>query len=92
MLTTLKATIIFHGASSLQQQVWLPRALDEIQQRGAWRSHKSVIRYEKAARLQHSGSKRTPAPDGYLRTCESQIEEAFLKGRRVPLPPLLTLP
>jgi len=58
-----------------------------VKARGDWRWDRSVRRYEKHARLTHTGTAYPGWLDLYLEECEKHLEDIFLKGRPVPLPP-----
>lgn len=59
------------------------RSLHEVQKRGGWKAHKSVLRYEKAGRLSLSYQSMPAHIRTYCDLCEAQLGEVFL-GRAVP--------
>ena len=61
--------------------------MTEIQKRGQWRSHRSLSRYEKSARLASSLIQFHPLQQECFETCERRAEEIVLRGRLTLLPP-----
>ena len=57
------------------------RSLEEVQKRGRWRAHRSLVRYEKAARLAATMNSYTDQQQEYFRLCEQHIE-AIILGKR----------
>ena len=72
------------GASIDREARW--RSLPEVKQRGAWKTDKSVARYDKHARVGHSAQSYPPLLATYFDQCEACLADIFLRGRLVPLP------
>mmetsp|Transcript_86300 Transcript_86300/g.155440 ORF Transcript_86300/g.155440 Transcript_86300/m.155440 type:complete len:465 (-) Transcript_86300:300-1694(-) len=67
------------------------RTQDEVQKRGRWASHKSLARYEKAARLASTYNQLSLLQRTLFQACEDHIE-AIVLGRAFPeltLPPAI---
>ena len=63
------------------------RPLDEVQKRGRWRAMKSVMRYEKHARVAAEMEKLAPDQVAYFRTCEAALAACFVGGQSLPPAP-----
>jgi len=74
-----------HSGASIDHESGA-RTIPEIKHRGAWRSDKSVLRYDKHARLGHSTLRHPQALRLYGLECEKRLADGFLQGRWVPLP------
>ena len=59
------------------------RSLLEVQKRGQWRAHKSVVRYEKSARLASNWERLPASFKTHALVCEQDLG-AFLLGRKEP--------
>ena len=68
-----------HSGPSIDSALGL-RTRKEVQEQGRWSSDKSVLRYERKARLTMSLNKLTPAWRNYAETCESRLEALLLRG------------
>jgi len=92
--TTLEIDVVpyqtRHSGASIDRAS-AARTLGEVQARGAWRSAKSVVRYDKHARLQHSAQKYKSDTDAFFKECELHLADAFLAGKYPVLPSRLTL-
>jgi len=62
------------------------RTLQEIQKRGRWAAHKSVIRYEKTGRIQEAWRHHSARQQEYFTRCEQAVEVVFVTGRGLPAP------
>ena len=60
------------------------RTQAEVQKRGQWRAVKSVMRYEKSARLSATFAQLPEKLQRYAALCEEHLEEAMLNPNRVP--------
>eukprot|EP00971_Amphidinium_carterae_P183870 3650286-Amphidinium_carterae.1 len=60
------------------------RSLQEIQQRGRWLSHSSVVRYEKASRVASEWHKLEPRLRAFCEYCHTHLQELLI--RDAPLP------
>ena len=56
------------------------RPLDEVRKRGRWASHKSVVRYEKAARLSKAWHDLAAATQMQREALDARLEELLLRG------------
>jgi len=56
------------------------RPLDEVRKRGRWASHKSVVRYEKAARLSKAWHDLPAASQKRCEALDARLEELLLQG------------
>ena len=72
------------GPSIDRARQW--RLLHEVQKRGNWRSHKSVMRYEKSARLALSYQSLPPAVRHHCDMCEPLVGDVLLGRKPPPLP------
>ena len=77
------------GPSIDRSKGWRPAA--EVKKRGAWASHKSVVRYEKAARLAATWNKLSLEVRTTCQMAEKYLREIFL-GFPHPVIPLPRLP
>jgi hypothetical protein len=76
-----------HSGPSIDRARGL-RTQEEVQKRGRWASHKSLVRYEKAARLASTFNQLSADQRALCQACEDHIE-AIVLGRALPE---LTLP
>ena len=60
------------------------RTLQDIQKRGRWASHKSVIRYEKTGRIQEAWRHHSARQQEHFLRCEQAVEVVFTTGRGLP--------
>ena len=68
----------------------LYRTQDEVQKRGRWRVVKSVMRYEKHARLAESTHRFSAAMQAHFQNCEAQLADVVLGRAAAPaMPPSL---
>ena len=72
------------GPSWERMRGW--RSLPTVQKRGRWKALKSVMRYEKAGRLQQQMAQVPAVMAKHYAACESQIE-VLLRGRLAPAKP-----
>ena len=63
------------------------RSLEEVQKRGRWKSHKSVARYEKSARLAANFQALLPSLQHHCLIAEQQLGAVMLGRARAPMPP-----
>lgn len=63
------------------------RSLLEVQKRGRWRSHKSVARYEKSARLAANFQSLSPALQHHCLLAEQLLGAVMLNRSPAPTPP-----
>ena len=63
------------------------RSLDECRKRGRWQSWRSLVRYEKAARLGHAWNMLSATVRSRLLVCERSLEALLLK---LPSAPVMT--
>lgn len=63
------------------------RSLLEVQKRGRWRSHKSVARYEKSARLAATFQTLPPPLQHHCLLAEKQLADVMLGRAPAPRPP-----
>ena len=63
------------------------RSLHEVQKRGNWKAHKSVLRYEKAARLSLSYQSLPQSLRDHTDICERQVGDVLLNRRPPPARP-----
>ena len=66
------------GPSIVRTQQFRP--LDEARKRGRWARHKSVVRYEKAARLSQARHDLSAAAQSQCEALEARFEELLLRG------------
>jgi hypothetical protein len=64
------------------------RTLQEIQKRGMWRTHKSVTRYEQAARIVSEYLKINEHTRAHLELCHRNLESHVCDGLPVPDAPV----
>jgi hypothetical protein len=57
------------------------RTVEEVRKRGRWKSHRSVVRYEKSGLLQASALRLGPAKIEFCRRREVELSDVML-GRR----------
>jgi integrase len=57
------------------------RTVEEVRKRGRWKSHRSVVRYEKSGLLQASALRLGPAKVEFCRRRETELSDVML-GRR----------
>ena len=82
----LEQTRLRHSGPSIDRaRNW--RSLHEVQKRGSWKAHKSVLRYEKAARLSLSYQSLPQSLRDYVDTCELQVGDVLLNRRPPPAGP-----
>ena len=75
-----------HSGPSIDRSKDL-RPLIEVQKRGRWKSHKSLARYEKSARLA-ANFQQLPLPvQQHCLLAESLLEDVMCGRARAPLPP-----
>ena len=60
------------------------RPVADVQKRGRWKSHRSLTRYEKHARLGHTMLSYTAEPQAHFIDCEAHIADIVL-GRKHPV-------
>ena len=60
--------------------------MPEVKQQGAWKTDKSVARYDKHARIGHSAQSYPALLATYFGQCEASLADIFLRGKLVPLP------
>ena len=70
-----------HAGPSCDRALGL-RPLLEVQKRGRWLAHLSVVRYEKAGRLAGEVAKLPAALRQHLGACEAALEGCFCDSRR----------
>ena len=70
------------GPSIDRSRGW--RSQDEVQKRGRWKSHRSLTRYEKHARLGHTMLSYTAEQQAHSIDCEAHIADIVL-GRKHPV-------
>ena len=75
-----------HSGPSIDRSEGL-RSLAEVKKRGQWKADKSVVRYEKAARLTSQGHSLDPQVWTYLRAAERELPAVMVFGRPPPPPP-----
>ena len=63
------------------------RSLEEVQKRGRWKSHKSVARYEKSARLAANFQALLPSLQHHCLVAEQQLGAVMLNRAHAPIPP-----
>ena len=61
------------------------RSLDECRKRGRWMSWRSLIRYEKAARLSREWNELSSEVRAKLNICEKHLEELILRRPSAPI-------
>ena len=54
------------------------RSQEEVRKRGRWRAHRSMVRYEKAARLAVTARSYKPDVDAFMVICERDAEALLL--------------
>ena len=60
----------------------------EVQKRGRWRSYKSLVRYEKAGRLQYTAAQASPQLRAYTEACAARLAPLMLGvDASIPVPP-----
>ena len=63
------------------------RTLDECRKRGRWRSHRSLVRYEKAARVAQYWNDLPAAMRAHCEDCDARLEAVVLGRDPGPPPP-----
>ena len=64
------------------------RSLLQVQKRGRWKSTRSLVRYEKATRMQQQWNKLHPALKSHAERCQKELEGFVLGVFPPPVPPL----
>jgi len=62
------------------------RTQEECRKRGRWQSHRSLVRYEKHARLAQEWNAYSEEQRHHFLMCEEQLEDVVLGRRRPPTP------
>ena len=62
------------------------RSIQAIQKRGRWLSKRSVLRYEKAGRLQDTWRDLSSVQKDHFRRCAESLQTVLLEGRGGPPP------
>ena len=62
------------------------RTLAEVKKRGGWKADRSVVRYEKGARLASTWSRHPGWLQSHAERCEERFVEILLHGLTVPRP------
>lgn len=77
-----------HSGPSVDRALGV-RSQEEVRKRGRWKQHRSMTRYEKAARLAATARSYTPSISAFMDVCEAQLADVVLGLRtdRLPLPP-----
>ena len=75
-----------HSGASIDRISGL-RTLAEIGKRGRWRSHGTLSRYEKAARLATTWKEFSTPQQAHFLDCERRVGDVFRGRCRPPVPP-----
>ena len=65
------------------------RSMPEIKKRGRWKHDKSVVRYERAGRIQQVIERTDRAARDYCKFAEQHLESIMMRGRAPRRPPYL---
>ena len=85
-LGTMVPYLLRHSGAS-HDRLTNERTLEECKKRGRWANHKSLVRYEKAARVAQLWNDLLAALQSHCTECDSRLADVLLGRKSGPAPP-----